>query len=743
MRNLFPLLAAFAVPVCLAAEPEWQLLRPTNTGIPGDYTQVVYIDQQQRPWVAAYAPFWEEGGVAWFDGELWHPISSADYPVITSPRFTDIVQDANGMMWIASNDGVLRMDPAIGGDSLVRYDPLNSPLPANNISDLATAPDGTLWIAIHDVVGNDPPGGLIRFDPETNQWTVFTTANGLPWGQEWPDWSSVRHVAVLPDATGYTVWFSSPYFGAATYRDGTFQYFGDGNELPPGAPTTPIKLAGNSPVGPDGELWVWTNQGLARRNPDGTLLIAGSPPDMDTEISVVAALSGGRAAMGTYYSDVFIFTPGSGWQWQGPWANSHTYTLAEAANGDIWVGGIGGAARLTDGAFQRYRLTNTGMMGFWINEIEFAPDGRVFINGNAGTGIGGYNIYDGREWIGVNNANYGIGPPWELPSDNSEGLCYRDNGDLAIAPTGGQGLLKWDGQQYTYLIQQGETITHVEEDTLGRMWAVQEYYLKGLYRFQGNQRVFYSNANSPLPNVAIDKLVVDRVNPGFIWLSVGTAVMHTDGQTWESYPREALGLTQWTSGHFISTFDIADDGTLWIGTGLGVYHFDPKTSQYTRYHIGNTPALPSNEIDHLVITPDGAVWLTTFDSTYPYPGGLSRFDGQQWTTWQQGSSPMPHNQVWVLEQRAIEGGYEVWVGTASEAIAVLTVTTGAGWLTGDMNCDGAVSVADIGGFVLALTNPATYAVQLPQCDMANGDTNGDGSVSVADIGSFVTLLTGP
>lgn len=65
-----------------------------------------------------------------------------------------------------------------------------------------------------------------------------------------------------------------------------------------------------------------------------------------------------------------------------------------------------------------------------------------------------------------------------------------------------------------------------------------------------------------------------------------------------------------------------------------------------------------------------------------------------------------------------------------------------GGLLGDMNCDGVVSVGDIGAFVLALTDPAGYAAQFPDCDINNGDINGDGIVSVGDIGAFVALLTG-
>ncbi|MGE3181156.1 MAG: autotransporter-associated beta strand repeat-containing protein [Phycisphaerae bacterium] len=63
-------------------------------------------------------------------------------------------------------------------------------------------------------------------------------------------------------------------------------------------------------------------------------------------------------------------------------------------------------------------------------------------------------------------------------------------------------------------------------------------------------------------------------------------------------------------------------------------------------------------------------------------------------------------------------------------------------VTGDMNCDGIISVSDIGPFVAALTDPAGYATLFPDCDIHNGDINDDGAVTVGDIGAFVQLLTG-
>lgn len=60
---------------------------------------------------------------------------------------------------------------------------------------------------------------------------------------------------------------------------------------------------------------------------------------------------------------------------------------------------------------------------------------------------------------------------------------------------------------------------------------------------------------------------------------------------------------------------------------------------------------------------------------------------------------------------------------------------------GDMNCDGVLSVGDISGFVLALTNPDGYAAAFPNCDRNLADVNGDSAVSVGDIGPFVLALT--
>ena len=62
---------------------------------------------------------------------------------------------------------------------------------------------------------------------------------------------------------------------------------------------------------------------------------------------------------------------------------------------------------------------------------------------------------------------------------------------------------------------------------------------------------------------------------------------------------------------------------------------------------------------------------------------------------------------------------------------------------GDLNCDGAINAFDIDPFVLALTDPAGYAMAYPDCDHMLADINGDGTVNSFDIDPFVELLAGP
>lgn len=77
-------------------------------------------------------------------------------------------------------------------------------------------------------------------------------------------------------------------------------------------------------------------------------------------------------------------------------------------------------------------------------------------------------------------------------------------------------------------------------------------------------------------------------------------------------------------------------------------------------------------------------------------------------------------------------------------LADATVVNGCGEMTpGDLNCDGEVNNFDIRAFLLALTDPAEYALVYPDCVwICVADLNHDGEVNNFDIRPFITLLTG-
>jgi hypothetical protein len=78
------------------------------------------------------------------------------------------------------------------------------------------------------------------------------------------------------------------------------------------------------------------------------------------------------------------------------------------------------------------------------------------------------------------------------------------------------------------------------------------------------------------------------------------------------------------------------------------------------------------------------------------------------------------------------------IGSTSEFSACIAVSGSA--FPGDLNCDGVVDFDDINPFVLALSDPAGYAAQYPNCNILNGDCNADGVVNFDDINAFVALL---
>lgn len=247
---------------CAAEIPgaTWRYYRPGNTGIQGDYNDAIFIGADGDPWIGGYDPGFEEGGVAKLvqAENRWINVSNIDHPVIGHPNLTgttrvsDIAADAAGQLWMVTWRGLLRMDPAIGGPSVVNLAAASPPL-ANGGRDLDIAPDGSVWIALRGF-GN-AQGGVIRHRPATSEWRYWTGGATPQGGNGWPQpvWN-VAHVAIQPKpGGGYRVWADADN-GAATvvFDSDTQLWTHQPYDFTPGAV---LDLPGKDAVDEAGNLW--------------------------------------------------------------------------------------------------------------------------------------------------------------------------------------------------------------------------------------------------------------------------------------------------------------------------------------------------------------------------------------------------------------------------------------------------------------------------------------------------------
>ncbi|HEX9892830.1 MAG TPA: two-component regulator propeller domain-containing protein, partial [Gemmatimonadales bacterium] len=100
-----------------------------------------------------------------------------EHPTTGQWVFPSTVQDPEGFLWLGSNEGLARFDPATGSFRRYRSDP-RRPISLSNDAIRALLPDPKqprrfLWIGTAG-------GGLNRFDRETETFTHFTEDTGLP-----------------------------------------------------------------------------------------------------------------------------------------------------------------------------------------------------------------------------------------------------------------------------------------------------------------------------------------------------------------------------------------------------------------------------------------------------------------------------------------------------------------------------------------------------------------------------------
>ena len=683
---LLPVLATACVcagVLTAQSDTTWRYYRPGNTGIQGDYNEAVWIGPDGDPYIGGYHPGFEEGGFAKFvqADNRWINYSNVDYQVIGHPeetgcvRVIEIVADAGGKLWLGTGRGALLFDPAVGASSIIKYGPGNSQLPGGFTSDVDIAPDGSVWFASLSVSYGG--GGITRYQPSSGTWTHWNTGE--------------RHLSAQPKpGGGYWVWSADTHYGFVHRFDSDTQAW---TTLPfPPVPGDVAGMPGKDCVDDVGNFWAqrvvsaggW--ESLDYRRPDGTWVTPAPPyPSVTFDIFAFRAFGNAQALLANGNGDVWRFD-GTAWLSLGQWRpGPFTQDLNIDGAGNVWACGIGGAAKrdATTGVWQRYRITNTGQIDFFVGDLSLGSSGDVWATGNAATGIGGMQRFDGTRWFEWNDFTYGIGADWPLPTDDAEAIAYRPStGNVAVNPTF-NGIREWNGGGFETL-DTASTSKGLVEDSLGRLWDNAQY--PGLRYHDGS--TWTQVGPTYWGGYAIQR---DPDRPGTIWAATSYEVKRTDGVY--DFSRDIVDFPELdpTTDTF-SGLAPAPGGVVWIGTsepyGAGgtLIRLDSTNGAYQMLRYDQGWPFPGQYVEPRAFTPDGRLWMSYYDSSYPpAEQGLCWYDGNQVGLFpappngepQWGG--LPHVGILDLEVRVIPGGYELWMSCVSRGIAVLTVLGEPTW----------------------------------------------------------------
>lgn len=512
------------------------------------------------------------------------------------------VNPRNGDVWVATQRGAAFRPASTQPDGAWQwFDADNSPLATSNVMAVAIDHDDAVWIGTFDA-------GLYRYDGVA--WTHFDPSNsGL---------SDTFVTSIEVDLQG-NKWIGVWGDGVDRFDGTTWSNFDPGNtvsalpcEKTCAAARTchPLRLGLISSfvwvLGVDsvtGDVW-FKNDDDGSCNGNGVTRFDGSAwSTYTTDNSGLLSDEVNGVDIGPD-GVVYFASAGQSSALDGSsWISFATVSADDVrvVGTDVWWA--------TEGLLQwdGSRFTGffpNGLADNVVADIEYDPTiDEVWASTRQGAAS-----WDGTLWNPLDTSS--------LPSDDVRVVMRASNGDLWIGMGAPGGAARWNGVTWD---QWGtstpgfccSTITSIEEDHLGRVWA--SWSIGGTSRWDGTSWTLITTANSGLPNTAVRDIL--RASNDDMWFATPAGTSRLD----------PAGV--WTT--FTTDDDLVDDrgqalaedhdGNIWIATLNGISAFDGAS--FTN-HVGNG----TDDTRSLAVDGIGRVWAGIRDT------GSLRYDGANWTT---------------------------------------------------------------------------------------------------------------
>lgn len=537
---------------------------------------------------------------------------------------TSILQDNQGFLWFATQDGLNRYD---GYEfKIFKADPGNlDGLNDNTLYSIARDAAGSIWIGTN-------AGGLNRYDPQTGRFAHYVSnpadprsisqnsvsfayvgRDGLVWAG-----TSGAGLNVLDPATGQFRRFEHDPADPTSMADGT---------------VTAIAEDG------DGTIWVATAiDGLSRldrragtfthyrNDPDDAESLGSNnlqPLYFDREGTLwVGTTDAGlnRFVRQTGKFVRYLPDPSDPARLGHPWV----YAILEDSRDNLWVGTHGGGLASLDrqtGRFTRYQHDPADAESLANDSIwsVFEDQSGVLWFGTFGSGVDHYDPHKNKFLL----LKPAAGGQHDSLGDQVWAIYQDSRGDLWLGSST-RGLSRLDlttGEWQRYRADpadpralSGDAVYALYEDRAGQLWVGTD---KQLGRFD-RQTESFSSYNTPPVQLSIYE---DRSGRLWVGTAGGLLLLDRGSGAIHKYQHDANDPTS-LSSDFVSAIREDVAGTLWVGTlNGGLNRFDPASGKATRYaHVLADPqTISDNGILAIHAARDGTLWLGT-------TGGLNRFD---------------------------------------------------------------------------------------------------------------------
>jgi signal transduction histidine kinase/ligand-binding sensor domain-containing protein len=520
-----------------------------------------------------------------------------------------LAQTPDGYLWGATWEGLVRFD----GVRFTVFNKTNTPaLQGRNLHDLAVSRDGTLWIGLEQ--------GLVRMREGVFQPVVP------------PEGTDLAHPQQLLAARDGSVWLITAEQGLTRFAGGQFQTWHKADGL---ASDEPVGLAEDA----EGGVWVASTGGLQRW--DGTAWTAPVPFEDGPHGLVDELVVDGAGTLWAGSEQGTVYRLQDGVMRRVPEASmpgAPISTMLVDRAGALWVGSLGqGVRRIVEG---RVSVLEEGhpLAHSVVSDLLEDAEGNLWIGTEA------------RGLHRLQDAPFStLGPPEGLAHEMVLAIHEARDGGLWFATVGGGVSRMLDGRVTSWSMRDGlilDRVRSIAETPDGVLWFGTRV---GISRWSAGTFTSFDAAQG-LGDPRAFLLAVDAA--GTLWVGTPTGLFRWGGERFESFtpsgglpaqeptllrPSAAGGLWVGTRGgglvHLLDgrTTVLASggetlvgnvlavheeaEGSLWIGTGEGLYRWKAgRLRRFTR-----AEGLPDERAFHLLSDGRGHLWMSGNKGVFRMP----------------------------------------------------------------------------------------------------------------------------